>query len=288
MSDVVADNIMKIDLDEVLRLRAPAYHRFIPRCVIAWLERYICQDRMNALLSNNSDLEGVDFCHGVIDELGVTYRVHGSLPENDSRVVLVSNHPLGGLDGMVLADMVSRQYGGRKNIRFVVNDLLNFVRPLRSIFIGVNKHGGQSREASARLDEAFASDMPMVMFPAGLVSRKGDDGTIADLRWHKMVVNKAILSHRNIIPVYFDGHNSQFFYKFARLRTRLGLKFNIEMVCLPREVFKSAGSAFDIYIGQPIPWSTLKGGKDSQHQADELREAVYRLRDRHLRATGES
>ncbi len=273
----VAPSVMKIDLDEVLRLRAPSYHRFIPRFLIKKLEDYICQDRMNRLLEGNAGLEGVDFCHGVIGDLGVKYNVHGSLPADDSRVVIVSNHPLGGLDGMILAEMVSQQYGGRKDVCFVVNDLLQFVAPLRNIFVGVNKHGEQSRGAAAKLDEAFASDKPVIMFPAGLVSRKGDDGSIADLQWHKMVVNKAILHRRNVIPVYFRGHNSQFFYKFARLRTRLGLKFNIEMVCLPREIFKSAGSIFDIYIGKSIPWSDLRGGKDSQVQAEELRETVYRL-----------
>lgn len=275
MSDV--PSVMKIDLDEVLRLRAPSYHRFIPRFLIKKLEDYICQDRMNRLLEENAGLEGVDFCHGVIEDLGVKYNVHGSLPSADSRVVIVSNHPLGGLDGMILAEMVSQQYGGRKDVRFVVNDLLQFVAPLRSIFVGVNKHGEQSRSAASRLDEAFASDKPVIMFPAGLVSRKGADGTIADLQWHKMVVNKAILHKRNVIPVYFRGHNSQFFYKFAQLRVRLGLKFNIEMVCLPREIFKSAGSRYDIYIGKPVPWTGLRGGKDSQDQAEELRKTVYRL-----------
>lgn len=273
----VKPSVMKIDLDEVLRLRVPSYHRFIPRFIIKKLEDYICQDKLNELLLNNSTKEGVDFCRGVIDDLGVRYNLHGSLPQSDSRVVIVSNHPLGGLDGMVLADMVSRQYGGRKDVSFVVNDLLHFVTPLRNIFVGVNKHGDQSRTAAAQLDEAFASDRPVVMFPAGLVSRKGDDGTIADLRWHKMVVNKAVLHKRNVIPVYFSGHNSQFFYKFARLRVRLGLKFNIEMICLPREIFKSAGSVFDIHIGQPMPWTGLRGGKESQSQADELRNAVYKL-----------
>lgn len=268
---------MRIDIHEVLRQRLPGYHKFIPRFVIKTLERIICQDGLNRLLSDNADKTGVDFCRGVIDELGVTYRVHGSLPLDDSRVIIVSNHPLGGLDGMILSDMVSRQYGGRKDVRFVVNDLLTFVEPLRDIFLGVNKHGKQSREAAIRLEEAFDSDMPMLMFPAGLVSRKGDDGSIADLKWNKMVVNKAISSHRDIIPLYFDGVNSRFFYKFARLRTRIGLKFNIEMIRLPAEVFKSAGKTFDIYIGQPISWESLSGGKDAQKQADSLRKEVYRL-----------
>lgn len=268
---------MRIDVDDVLRQRAPRYYKFIPRFIIKWLEKTICQKDLNRLLQNNADKDGVDFCEGVIRDLDVEYRVHGSLPQDDRRVIIVSNHPLGGLDGMILSDMVSKQYGGIKDIKFVVNDLLTFVEPLNSIFLGVNKHGSQSKEAAMKLDEAFEGDEPMLMFPAGLCSRKGKDGGIADLRWHKMVVSKAISSQRNIIPVHFGGQNSQFFYKFARLRVRLGLKFNIEMTRLPAELVRSEDAHYTLTVGKPIPFSTLRGGKDAQAQADELCRAVYGL-----------
>ncbi|MCM1076592.1 MAG: 1-acyl-sn-glycerol-3-phosphate acyltransferase [Bacteroides sp.] len=275
-----ATSAMRIDIDEVLRQRLPGCHKFIPRFLVKALEKVICQDGLNQLLSDNADKSGVDFCKGVINDLDVSYRVHGSLPTHDSRVIIVSNHPLGGLDGMILAAMVSDMYGGRKDVKFVVNDLLTFVAPLRPIFLGVNKHGSQSREAARQLDEAFDGDSPMLMFPAGLVSRRGADGTVADLTWNKMVVNKAISSKRDIIPLHFGGENSSFFYKFARLRTRLGLKFNIEMVRLPGEVFKSAGKTFDIQIGNPIPWESLRGGREASAQAALLRDAVYNLVNR--------
>ncbi len=269
---------MKIDVDMVLRTRAAKYYRFIPGFLIRWLEKTICQEEMNGILSRNAGKDGVDFCRAALSDLGVSYTVDGTLPDDGRKVVIVSNHPLGGLDGLVLADMVSRAYEDKRDVRFVVNDLLNFVRPLNSIFLGVNKHGAQSREASKRLEEAFASDAQILMFPAGLVSRKGDDGEIADLRWHKMVIQKAISSRRDIIPLYFNGVNSQFFYKFARLRTRLGLKFNIEMIYLPREIFRRDDRSFHITIGEPISWSSLKGGTHAQHEADRLREIVYNLK----------
>ena len=121
------------------------------------------------------------------------------------------------------------------------------------------------------------SDDPVIIFPAGLCSRKGDDGKVADLRWQKNFINKAIHSHRDIIPMRFDGENSSFFYNFARLRTRLGLKFNIEMIRLPREVFLSAGKHFTIRIGTPVSWQTLKGGRSAQSEADTLRQLIYKL-----------
>lgn len=269
---------MKIDVDEVLRLRAPKYYRLIPRAVVRGLERFIRQDRMNRILADNAHLSGVDFAEGVLKDLGVTYAIEGEFDPTNRRVLFVSNHPLGGLDGLVLASAVKKLYGGDDRVKFVVNDLLTFVEPLRPIFLGVNTHGAQSHGAASDIDASFAGDDPIVMFPAGLVSRKQPDGSIADLRWHKMAVNKAISHKRDIIPLHFSGENSKFFYNFARIRTRLGLKFNFEMVRLPAEVFLSEGKQFTITLGQPVKWEELKGGKEAQAQADRLRETVYGLK----------
>lgn len=274
----MTEEALQIEVDKVLQARLAKYYRFIPRFVIRWLEKTICQKEMNTVLHNNAGREGVDFCRGALDELGVTYNVIGELPKDDKRYIITSNHPLGGLDGLILADFVSKGYEDKRDVRFVVNDLMTYIKPLQSIFLGVNKHGKQSREASVKLEEAFDSDAQILMFPAGLVSRKGDDGTIADLRWHKMAIQKAISSKRDIIPLYFNGENSQFFYKFARLRNKLGFKFNIEMIYLPQEIFKRKDTNFDIVIGKPISWTSLKGGTNAQNEADRLRETVYNLK----------
>ena len=269
---------LEINVGEVLRQRIPRYWRFIPRGLVRWLERTVCQDELNRLLRDNFPRRDADFCRGVLDDLGVTVNFHhlDNLPPKElTRVLFVSNHPLGGLDGMALIDFVRTYYGVAP--RFIVNDLLNAVEPLSDTFIPVNKHGTQSREAIRRLDDAFASDAPLLMFPAGLVSRRGKDGTIRDLEWQKMFVNKSIRYRRDIIPVHFNGHNSSFFYKFARLRTRLGLKFNIEMIRLPAEVFLCKGSQFTITIGKTIGWNELEGGVSARRQAADIKETVYSL-----------
>lgn len=266
---------MRIDVDAVLRSRVPSLYRFIPGAAVSWLERTICQDRLNQLLTSNAGSDGVDFARGVLADMGVTYSVNGQLPSSP-RVIIASNHPLGGLDGLVLADFVGRAYD-RKDIGFVVNDILGAVEPLRSIFLAVNKHGAQSRQAVERLDNAMESDMPIVMFPAGLVSRRNSRGEIRDLQWQKMVVNKAIETGRDIVPLHFSGENSAFFYNFARWRVRLGLKFNIEMIYLPREFVRSEGKHFTITVGEPISYRSLKGGKESAATATGLCRAVYGL-----------
>lgn len=273
-----SDEVMRIDLDEVLKSRAPRYRKFIPRFIVRWLERVICQDEMNHMLEVCRGKRDAEFCRGVLEHLDITVGVRGmtNLPPRDHRrVTVVSNHPLGGLDGMALIDWAVAYWGGE--VKFVVNDLLMAIEPLSRTFIPINKHGAQSRRASSLLDETMAGDNPVIVFPAGLVSRRGADGTIRDLEWQKMFVNKSVKYGRDVIPVHFDGHNSAFFYKFARLRTRLGLKFNIEMVRLPGEVFRCRGAHFTITVGKMIPWHELESGAGARAEAERIKALVYSL-----------
>lgn len=268
---------MKIDVDAVLRARLPRHYRYIPRVAVRWLERFIRQDSLNALLDSNAGLRDAEFCAGVLRDLDVDYRVMGEEllpPVSDRRVTLVCNHPLGALDGIALIDYVSRRYGGR--VRFVVNDLLTAVEPLRGVFVPINKHGRQNRGDAAGVDGAFAADDPVLVFPAGMCSRRSAAG-VCDLEWHKMFVNKSIEYRRKVIPLFFDGENSKFFYNFAKLRTILGIKFNLEMICLPREIFLCRGRRFDVVAGAPVDWRDLRGGREASEQAAALRSMVYSL-----------
>lgn len=268
---------LEINVGEVVRQRMPRYSRFIPDALIRKLERTVCQEELNRLLRDNYPKRGAEFCRGVLSDLNVTVRFHNQEnlpPESKTRVLFVSNHPLGGLDGMALIDFVESYYGVAP--RFIVNDLLNAVEPLTDTFLPVNKHGAQSREAIAAIDRVMASDVPLLMFPAGLVSRRGKKGVIADLQWQKMFITKARQYERDIIPLHFYGENSSFFYKFAKFRQRIGLKFNIEMIYLPREVFRSKGKTFDVVIGKPISYSSLNDMPPLQ-KAQQIRQSVYDL-----------
>jgi putative hemolysin len=274
------ETLMKIDVDGVLRQRIPRYYRYIPQFIIKWLERTICQDRMNELLEKNKSKTNAEFCAGVLEDLNISYEVIGEEnlpPVENRRVVIVSNHPLGALDGMTMIDYITKRYGG--NVKFVVNDLLMAIKPLNGVFLPINKHGKQSRNSSNAIDEAMAGNDPIIIFPAGLCSRRQPDGTICDLEWRKMFVNKSVEYQRDVIPMYFDAENSSFFYKFAKLRMRLGIKFNIEMIYLPREIFRSENAKFLIKVGKPISWSTLNSGKHASTQASKIKSIVYNLKN---------
>ena len=273
----MAGGPIEINVRKVLSERLGRRARFIPGFVKTWLENLICQREMNGLLASNYPSRGPEFCRGVLRDLEVKLRVEGeeNLPAS-ARCMIVSNHPLGGLDGISMIAWLSEHYGGRP-VHFVVNDLLMAIEPLRECFVPVNKHGGQSRGALSALDAALAGDDPVVVYPAGLVSRLGADGTIADLEWLKMFVNKAIESGRPIVPVYFEGTNSRSFYKFANLRKKTGIKFNMEMILLPREVFRSRGRVFTLRCGRPIMPEELGAKADAAATALKIRDIVYSL-----------
>lgn len=262
--------LMRIDVGAVLRGRL---HRDVPAWLTRPLERLVCQDRLNEMLRVAYPRRGAAFCRAVTEHLGITVDVSGrdNLPA-DRRVIIVSNHPLGGLDGMALIEIFADIYG--PDLHFVVNDLLQAVEPLSDVFVPVNKHGAQSREAARRLEEVFASDGPVLMFPAGLCSRR-IRGRVTDLEWQKMFVQKARAYHRDVVPVHFVAENSARFYRWARIRKRLGIRFNAEMVLLPSEVFRAAGSRFELRIGRPLPWQSF--ADDPRKQAESIKNIVYSL-----------
>ena len=274
---MISDRPIKIDVAEVIRQRLGSRSRYIPDFVVRGIEKLICQDELNGLLQNNFPRRGPEFCRGVLDDLDVRLEVRGDVNMPLSpRCIVVSNHPLGGLDGISMIAWLSRRYGDCP-VHFVVNDLLMAVEPLKECFIPVNKHGAQSRASGAALDTVLAGDDPVVIYPAGLVSRLHDDGTISDLPWRKMVVSKAIESRRDIVPVHFDGRNTQSFYRLARWRKSLGLKFNYEMMLLPRELVHARSKTFTLTCGDVIPWQSLKGGPEAAAEAANLRRIVYSL-----------
>ena len=270
---------LKVDVEELLRKRAARYYRWIPSAAVRALERYVCQDELNRLLRVTEGLTGSAFAAGLLAEMGVSYEVIGreNLPDPSLPLTYVSNHPLGALDGICLIDWVARRHGCEP--AFVVNDLLSVVKPLDGVFIPINKHGGQSRSAAADVDAAFADlRRPVIMFPAGMCSRRQQPGgEVCDLRWNKMFVQKSSEAGRTVVPLRFVGENSEAFYRLARRRERLGLKFNAEMMRLPREFVGGAGKSFQIRVGKPIPNSQLMRGHEAVEQARGIREYIYTL-----------
>ena len=264
--------MLKIDLKEIVKARGMK----VPGLVISLIEKIIHQDELNEILRVSYPKEGADFSDSVYSYLNLTLDVKGweNLPK-EGRFVFASNHPLGGLDGIGLVKVLGRKYGDG-NIRVLVNDMLMNVEPLRKVFLPINKFGTQGREATKAINEAYASDKQIVMFPAGLVSRLHPDGEIRDLDWQKSFVAKAIESGRQIIPIRFEGLNRRRFYRLAKWRRKLGIKFNIEQIFLPSEVCASRGKSFSITFLPPVDPAAMKAeGKSLPDIARQIKGMVY-------------
>lgn len=265
-----------IDVRKILAEKAPAASGKVPGFLIRYLERILHQDEINHILNLYRDYEGVEFMRRLVSYFGLHFELSGldGVPAGEGRYIFASNHPLGGMDGICLSALLGERYGG--NIKYPVNDLLLFIPNLRSIFIPVNKHGRQSRENALAADEAYASDAQIITFPAGLCSRKRD-GKVVDLEWKKSFIQKAVEYRRDVVPVYFGGRNSAFFYRLARLRKALGIKFNLDMLYLPDEMFKSRNSTYKIIFGKPIPWQTFDGSRKHIEWAQWVKGVTYNL-----------
>ncbi|MCM1369228.1 MAG: 1-acyl-sn-glycerol-3-phosphate acyltransferase [Candidatus Amulumruptor caecigallinarius] len=270
------NRILKINLHDILRSRLGGWKRIlIPGFAISLLERIIHQDELNEILEVTYPAVGKEFSRRVYNHLNLKLEAGGlDKLAGDSRYIFASNHPLGGLDGIGLIKLLGGKYGD-EGIRFIVNDMLMNVEPLRNVFLPVNKYGSQRHEAAALINEAYESDRHIIIFPAGLVSRLKDNGEISDLEWQKSFILKAIAYKRDIVPVTFHGLNRRRFYKIARLRKKLGIKFNIEQILLPSEVCASRGNHYRVEFGSPISWQTLQqwrqAGESPQQIAESLR-----------------
>lgn len=271
------NTILSVDVEKVIRGKSPRLADRLPRFVINFIKRLIHQDEINRLLSDNRDYTGIEFATRILHDLDVTYNVHysGSRPDPSGRYIFVSNHPLGGLDGMILISYIGSHF---KDVRFIVNDLLMYIRPLAPVFVPVNKYGKMRHDNTRLFQDTFNSDAQILYFPAGLCSRL-IDGKVSDLDWKKTFVTKAIESRRDIVPMFFSGENSGFFYRLAGLRKKLGIKVNIETFLLPDEMFRKKGSSFDLYIGDPVPYTSLTGEHSHKEWCDIIRQKSYAARN---------
>jgi len=267
-------NTLKIDVEKVLYAKNPALKKVIPSFLVNYLKKIVHQDELNELLEKKGHLKNAEFIKAGLEFFGITYHVHGTenLPHN-GRHIFVSNHPLGGLDGLVFINELARYY---KDLKFPVNDILLNIENLSGIFLPINKHGSQEREAAIKIDQAYASNSQILYFPAGLCSRR-KKGIIKDLKWHKNFITKAIQHKRDIVPSFFSGRNSSFFYTFSNIRKFLGIKANLEMLYLADEMFKQKNKEINLIFGEPVPWQTFNKSKTITEWAEWVKEKSYAL-----------
>lgn len=269
--------ITEIDIEKIVRSRAGDKARYIPGFLVKGLKRLIHQDFINDYLRRG--YVGVDFCEHCLEYLDVQVDVQGleHLPDDpDRRFTFVSNHPLGAIDGVTLGMVLGRKFGGR--IKYLVNDLLMNLEGLAPLCIPINKIGKQARNFPQVVEAGFRSDDHIIMFPAGLCSRKNKKGQIRDIAWKKTFITKSVETQRDVVPIHFIGQNSPRFYRIANWCKALHLKFNFAMLLLPDEMYRSRHGHYRVIVGKPISWQTFDKTKTAAQWASYVQDEVYRLK----------
>jgi len=266
-----------IDIDVILKNKMGKKARWIPGPLVSWLKRIVHQDEVNAYLWDSRDKVGTEWLEECVRYLDMTLDIVGreNLPsKDDGRLyTFVSNHPLGGEDGVALGAIIGRHYDSR--FRYLVNDLLMNLPGLAPLCIPINKTGKQGRDFPRMVEAGFQSDNHMLMFPAGICSRR-HDGVIRDIPWKKTFVAKSVEYQRDVVPIHFSGQNSDFFYRLANFSDR-HLKFNLAMLFLVDEMYKNVHKTFRVAIGKPIPWQTFDKSKTPAEWAQWVQQRVYEL-----------
>jgi len=267
-----------VDIDELLRSKMGSKSRRVPRFAVGWLKRIVHEDEVNRFLWKSRKLSGTEWLEECVRylDMRLTLRGEDNLPGKDDprRYTFVSNHPLGGIDGVALGSVIGRRYDG--NFRYLVNDLLMSLPGLAPLCIPINKTGRQSRDFPAMVKAGFASDYHMLMFPAGICSRK-IKGEIRDLDWAKTFITKSVETGRDVVPIHFSGRNSERFYRLANICKALRLKVNIAMLFLVDEMYRNRHKSFRIAIGKPIPWQTFDKTRTPLQWAQWVKDGVYKL-----------
>ena len=275
---MTSNEILKIDVDKILQSKMGDKAKRVPRFLVSWLKRRLHQDEVNAFLEKEGDIQGVPWVEDVVEYLGMKLVIEGeeNLPssEDPKRYTFVSNHPLGGLDGVALGAVLGSRYEGQ--IKYLVNDLLMNLPGLAPLCIPINKTGKQSRQFPLMVEAGFKSENHIIMFPAGLCSRK-QKGVIRDLPWNKTFITKSVETQRHIVPIHFGGRKSEKFYRIANICKFFHLKFNVAMIYLVDEMFGNRDKTFVVKIGKPIPWQTFDKSRTPLQWAQYVQDEVYKL-----------
>lgn len=261
---------MRIDIRKILSKRSG---RYLPKWLVAPLERLIHQRELNEILSQGEGLSSPAFLRHVLDYLEVKCEAVFTAPLDESaRYIFVANHPFGGLDGMLIVNELLARWS---DVGAVVNDMLMNVEPLAPLWIPVNKYGNQRTRHCCSYTAAMSSPTKQVLtFPAGFCSRV-IDGKVADTEWHKRFVKDAELYDRQIVPIFVEGELSSRFYNIYKFRRAMRINMNIELLLLVDEMFRQRGKSVRLVFGRPIDVATLEGNVGDKVKT--IRQTTYDL-----------
>lgn len=207
-------------------------------------------DGINKLYGNSAAAAPKPFQEAALDELGVTYHLKdrelNHIPHTGPAII-VSNHPTGALDGIILIDLLSKV---RPDVKFMGNFLLERIEPLKRYFINVDPFDNKTRSnvsGMRRSMEHLAAGGVLMVFPAGEVAtwQKGFRD-IKDKEWEPSAVKFIQRAGVPVIPLHIDTANSTLFHLMGKIHPML------RTAMLGRELLNKKGEAIDIRIGSAL------------------------------------
>ncbi|TVQ07448.1 MAG: hypothetical protein EA361_18320 [Bacteroidetes bacterium] len=263
-----------VDLEKWLKGSNNKLFRNMPGFVVNRFKKMICEKEINKLHNDNIDKIGIDYVNAILKDLDITIRMHNEKGlEHAERCIFVANHPLGGIDALSFLHCINQLKG---KVVSPSNQFFNYDPNLAPLIVGVNVFGCSSRDQTRVINNAFLSDAQIMIFPAGLVSRK-INGEIRDLEWHKSFVSKATQTQRYVVPTFITGVNTSKFYRISRIRKFFRIKMPVEILCLPREMLNKKGSSIDLVFGDPIACGYFDASRRPHDWAQHVRTMVYDL-----------
>lgn len=244
---------------------------------ISWLFKNISGiNKLNDLYKNGLGKNSADFLQYLLDDLDVKYELHdvdlNRIPK-EGPFIVVSNHPLGGLDGILMMHIIGKI---RPDFKVMGNFLLHRIKPLEPMVIAVNpfetrkevyNSSSGMREAIRHLRDGGC----LGIFPAGEVSTKDEEGNVADREWQESAIKLIKKMNVPVIPMYFRARNSPLFYRMAALSP------NLQTAMLPSEMVRPRVKPIQIRIGKPILSKQQLEFEEVKAFSEFLRKKTYAL-----------
>ncbi len=267
----------EISINEIIRSKRPAllkkFPAFFRKLIFNFIAVIIRQDEVNQYLKKYYDKTGFEFIDELFDDLDFSFQVSNKDKQkipSEGKLLIVSNHPLGGLDGLVLLKLVSEI---RRDVKIIVNDILLNIDNLRDLFLPYDINNKSFQKENLNLiGKALKKEEAVIIFPAGEVSRLGING-IRDGRWQKGVIHFSQKFDAPVLPVHISAKNSFLFYLVSLVNKEFS------KYLLPNELFNKKSKVITVKIGHQIPGKVFSSYQQkSSHAVRMLKKHSYLLR----------
>ena len=244
---------------------------------IGWiLLRILRISAINKVYNNNKNKSDLDFLNGVLDDCDIKFEI----PEEDLKripkegpFITISNHPLGGIDGVLLLKLLIEK---RSDYKIIANFLLHRIEPLKPYVMPVNpfENRKDAKSSVAGIKSALShlkEGKPLGIFPAGEVSTYKDGKLNVDKPWEEGAVRLIKKANVPVIPIYFHAKNSRLFYFLSKISDTL------RTAKLPSEVVSRGGKVIKVRIGKPISVKDQNEYKEIPAFYEFIRKKTYML-----------